>query len=385
MRIVIIGGGAVGASAAYHLAADPGFTGEIVVIERDPTYARASTTLSAASIRTQFSTPVNIALSQYGFCFLRDARKTLGVDVGLRERGYLMLASEAGAPVLRANHATQRAAGAAVDLLDLEALGVFGWLSTEGLALGALGRRGEGWFDAASLLSGLRGAAIRLGARFIAAEACGFGMAGGRIAEVRTADGGRFACDHVLCAAGAWSGAVAAWAGLSVPIRPGKRTVFHVLCREGAEVSAQSPLIVDTSGVWVRPEGAGFICGVSPDPEHDPEATDFDPDWSQFEDIVWPALAGRIPVFEALKVSSAWAGWYEMCDWDHNGLVGPLPGVGNLLIAAGFSGHGLQHSPGVGRAVAEWLIHGDWRSLDLSPLAASRVGEGRRLIELEVI
>jgi glycine/D-amino acid oxidase-like deaminating enzyme len=385
MRVVIIGGGAVGASAAYHLAADPGFPGEIVVIERDPTYARASTTLSAASIRTQFSTPVNIALSQYGFRFLRAAEATLGVDVGLRERGYLMLASEAGAPVLRANHATQRAAGAAVDLLDPEALGAFGWLSTEGVALGALGRRGEGWFDAASLLAGLRGAAIRLGARFIAAEACGFTMAGARVAEVRTADGGRFPCDHVLCAAGAWSGAVAAWAGLPVPIRPGKRTVFHVLCREGAAVSAQSPLIVDPSGVWVRPEGAGFICGVSPDPENDPEATDFAPDWSQFEEIIWPALAARIPVFEALKVSNAWAGWYEMCDWDHNGLVGPLPGAENLLIAAGFSGHGLQHSPGVGRAIAEWLIHREWRSLDMSPLAASRVSEGRRLVELEVI
>src|SRR5690242_13197759 len=116
--VVIIGGGAMGSSVAYHLKADPQFAGSVMVIERDPTYARASSALSASSIRQQFSTPLNIHLSRFGIGFLRAARDTLGVDLGLKEPGYLFLASPAGEAVLRANHAIQKAEGCAVELLD---------------------------------------------------------------------------------------------------------------------------------------------------------------------------------------------------------------------------------------------------------------------------
>jgi glycine/D-amino acid oxidase-like deaminating enzyme len=383
-EVVIIGGGAMGAALAWTLVSDAACSGRVTVLERDPSYATASTTLSAASIRTQFSTPENIRLSRYGWRLLSRAEEALGVDVALRERGYLVLSTDADA--LCANHAVQTAEGASVVLLPPEALAErFPWLSTEGVALGALGVREEGWFDAASLLHGFRTAATRLGARFETAEAAGFLRDGARITAVLAADGRAFPCAIAANCAGPWAARVAALADVALPVRPGKRTVFYMLCREGGRVAAESPLLVDVSGVWMRPEGAGFIAGVSPDPTQDPEAVDFDPDWPLFEEIVWPALAARLPAFAALRAERAWAGWYEMNDWDANALLGAASGAPNLLHAAGFSGHGLQQAAGAARVLADLVIYGRSRTIDAEALSLARLAEGRRVIERAVI
>ncbi|TVQ58193.1 MAG: FAD-binding oxidoreductase [Rhodobacteraceae bacterium] len=382
--VVIVGGGAMGAALAWTLVSDPGFDGAVTVLERDPTYATASTTLSAAGIRTQFSAPENIRLSRYGWRFLERAGDLLGVDVGLRERGYLTLASDPA--TLRANHAVQIAEGASVALLTPEALAArFPWLSVEGVALGALGLKEEGWFDAATLLQGWRASAIRRGARFETAEATGFHRDGDRVVAVETTDGRVFPCAVAANCAGPWAGRVAAWAGVTLPVRPGKRTVFHFLCREAAEAAAESPLVVDVSGVWMRPEGAGFIAGVSPAPEADPEAADFDPEWALFEERIWPALATRAPCFEAVRVVRAWAGWYEMNDWDANALLGPAPGAPNLLHAAGFSGHGVQQAAGAARVLADRIVHGRSLTISAEALSADRFAKGRRVRERAVI
>jgi glycine/D-amino acid oxidase-like deaminating enzyme len=388
MRVVVIGGGAVGASVALALATDPAFRGSVVVLERDPSYARASTTLSAASIRTQFSTPENIRLSRFGWRFLVGAPARLGVDVGLRERGYLMLASDSGAATLRENHRVQRAEGADVAVLAPgEIVARFPWMSAAGVATGALGLSGEGWFDSAALLGGLRAAAIRAGAVFLADEAVGFVLDGDRVRAVRARSAGSIAADLAVNAAGAWGGDVAALAGVALPVRGAKRTVFFFRCRDprAAAIAATSPLIVDPSGVWVRPEGAGFIAGVPPPADRDPPASDFEPDHDLFEAALWPVLAARVPAFEAVRVERAWAGWYEMSDWDANGFVGAEPAAPGLVHACGFSGHGVQHAPGVGRAVAELIVHGRFRTIDLTPLDPARVTAGRRVIERAVI
>src|SRR3954469_17418923 len=154
--VVIIGGAAIGSASAYFLTHDLDFTGSVAVIERDPAYAHAATTLSAASIRQQFSTPENIRMSQFGVAFFRDLKVRFGVDadIAFRERGYLLLASESGAETLAANHAVQRTEGADIALMDRAALADhFRWLKTSDLTLGAFGRSGEGWFDAHSLLT----------------------------------------------------------------------------------------------------------------------------------------------------------------------------------------------------------------------------------------
>lgn len=383
--VVVVGGAAVGSAVAYFLTHDLAFSGTVAVIERDPSYAHAATTLSAASIRQQFSTPENIRMSRFGVEFFRSLKSRFGsdADIGFRERGYLLLASETGEETLAANHAVQRAEGADIVLLDRAALADhFRWLKTSDLALGAFGRSGEGWFDAHSLLTLLRNAARTKGVRYIHGEVMGIERAGARAAGVMLADGTRIGCGMLVNAAGPQSGDVAALAGIALPVEPRKRCVFVVACRAALP---GMPLMVDPTGVWVRPEGAVYICGVSPPDDVDPRAYDFEVDYSLFDDVVWPMLAHRVPAMEELKLQRAWAGHYDYNRLDQNAVIGPHPEVSNLLFANGFSGHGLQQSPAAGRAIAELIVHGRFVSLDLSRFGYERVAQGRAVRELNVI
>ncbi|TAD88277.1 MAG: FAD-binding oxidoreductase [Alphaproteobacteria bacterium] len=385
--MVIIGGGAIGSAAAAYLATDPGFVGTITVVERDPTYARASSALSASSIRQQFSTPENIALSQAGLAVLRDP-SWLAVDgevpsFGLVEGGYLFLATEAGLPVLEANHRVQRQAGAPVALLTPSALTErFAWMMSDGVAAASLGLSGEGWFDGYALMQAFRRKARSLGVRYCADEAVGFERAGPRITAVRLASGEVLAADQVVNAAGPWAAAVAAMAGIDVPVRARARSVFVLHIKEALP---GCPLVIDTSGVWFRPEGHQFLCGWSPPETDDPDDAPLEVRHDQFEEVIWPALATRVRAFEAVKVTNSWAGYYEMNTHDHNALLGRHPACDNLWFANGFSGHGIQQAPAVGRDLAERLIHGHSRSLDLSVFDIARVIDGRRVVERNVI
>ena len=382
--VVIVGGAAIGSATAYFLTHDLGFDGSVAVVERDPTYAHAATTLSAASIRQQFSTPENIRMSAFGVTFFRDLKTRFGADadIGFRERGYLLLASETGEDTLLANHEAQKAEGADIVLMDREALADnFRWLKTSDLRLGAFGRSGEGWFDAHSLLTLLRGAA-RKGATYIHGEVTGIMRDGARVSGVTLADGRQIRCGTLVNAAGPQAGDVAALAGVKLPVEPRKRCVFVVACRAALP---GMPLMVDPTGVWVRPEGEVYICGVSPPEDADARATDFDVDYSLFEEVVWPMLAHRVPAMEELKLQRAWAGHYDYNTLDQNAVIGAHPKIPNLIFANGFSGHGLQQSPAAGRAVAELIVHGKFTSLDLTLFGYSRVAEGRAVKELNVI
>ena len=387
--VVIVGGGAIGSAVAYFLVADPAFDGRVVVIERDPTYARASSALSASSIRQQFSTPINIALSRFGLEFLRQAGSVLAIDgepapqLGLVEPGYLFLASPAGVSTLEDGHRIQRAHGADVALLTPGGLRArFPWLATDGIAAGSLGLTGEGWFDGYALLQALKRKARALGAAYMTGEAVALERTGDRIAAVRLADGSRIACATVVNAAGPWAARVAALAGIELPVRARRRCVFVFACRAALP---GCPLVIDPSGVWFRPEGAHFIGGVAPAPDRDPDDAPLEPDWPLFDDVVWPALAARVPAFEAIKLQRAWAGYYEHNTLDQNGIVGRHPDIANLLFANGFSGHGIQQSPGVGRAVAELIVDQRYRTLDLTPLGFERIRAGAPLRERAIV
>ena len=199
---------------------------------------------------------------------------------------------------------------------------------------------------------------------------------------VRDASGRAHAADAVLVAAGAWSATLAAKLGLALPVHAEKRDVFVL---DSPARLPGCPLLIDPSGVWLRPEGRAS----SPVHRHVASVADEAPldaiDHEQFEAVIWPTLAARIPAFEALRVRSAWAGYYEMNRFDHNGVVGAVPGWINAFIACGFSGHGMQHAPGVGRAMAERICTGHFGSLDLTPLAAERLQRGEPLIEHNII
>jgi len=382
--VVIVGGAAVGSAVAYFLKHDLGFAGTVAVIERDPTYAHAATSLSAASIRQQFSTPENIRMSRFGIAFFDGLKLRFGreASVGFRAGGYLLLAGAAGRAVLAANHAVQQAEHADIELMDPAQLQArFPWLNTSDLAAGGFGRSGEGWFDAHALLELLRRGARERGAVYLHGEVTGIERRRDRIDAAMIGDGRRIACGTLVNAAGPQAGDVAALAGLRLPVEPRKRCIFVVACR--AELSGM-PLVIDTTGVWARPEGNGFIAGVSPPDDADPRAEDFDVDYALFESTVWPALAHRVPAMEALKLVRGWAGHYDFNTLDQNAVIGPHPQVKNFIFANGFSGHGLQQAPAAGRAVAELIVHGRFVSLDLARFGYARIAAGRPLREANV-
>ncbi|QFZ85484.1 FAD-dependent oxidoreductase [Variovorax paradoxus] len=389
-RVAIIGGGAIGSAIAYFLGADPaGEAFDITVVERDFSYRQASSALSASSIRQQFSTAINIEMSLYGIDFFRTLGDTLRVsdgdapDIGLVEPGYLYLASAAGVDVLRENHAMQKAHAVDVALMTPDELKArFPWLSTEGIALASLGLSGEGWYDGYSLLQAFRKKAASQGARYVQAHAMGLCRKGRSVTGVQLDHGETIDADIVVNAAGAWAAKVAEWAGIDLPVRGRRRSVFSFSC---PETLPGCPLVIDTSGIWLRPEGRQFICGYAPPEDQDPDDAPLEVDHEAFDSFIWPALAERIPAFEAVRMTGAWAGYYEMNLFDHNAILGLHPDCDNLYFANGFSGHGLQQCPAAGRGIAELIRFGGYRSLDLSPLSFARILENRPLREKNII
>jgi FAD-dependent oxidoreductase domain-containing protein 1 len=377
--VAVVGGGAMGGSIAVHLLEDPDFDGHVALIERDPTFRRASSALSAASIRRQFSTPENIRMSAFSFGWLRDR-----LDVGLHEAGYLYLATRDGAPALEQNHAVQVAEGADVVLLSPDELTRrFPWLADDGVALASLGCSGEGWFDGYALVQGLRSRARELGAEIVTDEVVGMDVEGDRVVSLTLADGSSRACGTVVDAAGPWAAEVAAMAGVELPVEARRRSVFVFDVERDAP--RDCPLVIDTSGAWFRPEGGSFIAGIAPDPADDLPGLPLVPEHALFEARLWPALAHRVPAFDAIRVTNAWAGYYEVDTFDHNAIIGRHPEIPNLLFANGFSGHGIQQAPAVGRAIAELIIHERFVTLDLSVFGFERIAAGRRVIERNVI
>jgi FAD-dependent oxidoreductase domain-containing protein 1 len=384
--VVIIGGAIVGSSVAYYLR-EAGFTGSIALVERDPQFEHAATTLSCASIRQQFSIPENIRLSQFTLGLFRRLKEEFGAeaDIGFRENGYLILSTDEGLPVLRANNQAQHAEGADIVVEDAAALGQrFAWLSTEGIAAGAYGRTGEGWFDAHAYLQLFRKALRGRNVDFVSASVTGIERQGNRVAAVLLDNGERLEAGTVVNAAGPNAGTVSAMAGIALPVEPRKRSVFVFEARDRFE---DMPLLVDPGGVYVRPEGSVYIAGGAEveDSEDPADPADFDPDWPLFEEIIWPVLATRIPAFEAIKPTRAWAGHYDYNTLDQNAVIGPHPEVGNFLFANGFSGHGLQQAPAVGRAIAELVMHGRYTTIDCSVFGYERIAAGKPYRELNVI
>jgi glycine/D-amino acid oxidase-like deaminating enzyme len=386
--VVIIGGGVMGSSVAYFLKNDPDFSGDVVIVERDPTYRYATSSLSASSIRQQFSTPLNIELSLFGIDFLRHVATHLACDgdaptIGLREPGYLILATAEKLDLLKRNVELQCQHGADIACLDPEAMRTrFPWIAVDGAAGGGFGVSGEGWFDGPALMQAFRRKALSLGARQIHGDVVAIEHDGRRAHAVRLADGRRIVCGTLVNAAGPQAGAVARLAEIDLPVRPRKRSVF--VFRTHA-VLPRFPLLIDTNGVWCRPEGDSFVCGVSPPEDRDPDAVDFEIEHDQFDDPVWPTIAHRVPALETLKLVGGWAGHYEYNTFDQNAVIGRHPTMSNFIFINGFSGHGIQQSPAAGRAVAECIVHGAYRSIDVRAFAFDRILANTPIRELNVI
>lgn len=394
--VIIIGAAAVGSSVAYFLMANPDFDGSVLIIERDTTFSQASTSLSASSIRNQFSNPLNVKISQFGTKFIRNFSETLAVegakpDLNFHESGYLFLAStDAQAQILRENHAVQKTLAVDVDLLQPDQLKeVFPHLNVDDLQLASYGRSGEGWFSNTGLMNGFRNKARSLGAQYLVDEVVAITRDKDRVTGVVLKSGKQIACETLVNATGPRAAQTAQMAGLTIPVEPRKRTLFVFDCADSPEGSAtvndgRLPLMIDASSSFCRPEGRYFLGGTVP--AHDPvvDYDDFEPRHEEFE-IMWMDLAGRSKSFEAIKLINFWAGQYAFNTLDHNVIAGPHDRVSNFIFANGFSGHGLQQSPAIGRGLSEWIIYGVFRSLDLSEIGYGRISRNKPFFESSII
>ena len=383
--VLVIGGGIVGASVAYHLARD-GRTGEVVVVAADPTYARASTSFANGGIRQLFSLPENILMGQHGLAFYAHFAETMAsggaADISFYRGGYLMVSDAGGHAAMEANHATQVSLGVRAELLDRAALKArFPSLRTDDVAL-AVHSPDDAWIDPAATLQGFKRKARALGAQFVNDRVAAWQGDGRKATTATLASGGEIAAEAFVLAAGAWSGEIAAMIGLRLPIEPLSRETYFF--RAAATDIEPLPFVKTERHLGFRPEGSGYV-GGAPDWSR-PGGWNFELSPGHFEDNVWPLLAHRLPAFETLKLERAWAGHYERNTLDETAVVGAWTGgLGNVYIAAGFSGHGIMHAPAAGRAVAELVLDSRFETLDLARFGYGRIVDNKPYRETGIL
>jgi glycine/D-amino acid oxidase-like deaminating enzyme len=391
--VVIVGGAMLGSATAWFLTRTPGFDGRVLVIERDPTYAACSTAHTNSCIRQQFSSALNVQISQFAAEMISNFRSYMGgdprvPDLSIQNFGYMYLAdTEAFADVLCANQKIQRAAGAETRLLTADEIRrEYPFYALDDIVLGSINRKDEGYWDGGTVFDWFRRGARERGVEYIDNEVVAMtcNAAGTAVQSVTLKTGEVISCGHVVNASGPRAALTARMAGIEIPVEPRKR--FTWIFSAERPLDRDLPLTIDPSGVHVRQDGpATYMAGGHAD--HDPavDPDDFSMDHGLWENHVWPAIANRIPQFEAIRVITEWVGHYAYNTLDQNAIVGPHPRLGNFLFVNGFSGHGLQQAPAMGRGIAEWVSYGGYRSLDLSPLHFDRIERGLRYEELAVI
>lgn len=393
-EVVIIGGAIMGSAAAWFLTDTPDFDGSVLVVERDPSYQRSSTAHTNSCMRQQFSTELNIRISQFAAAFVKTLRARMGGDprvpeLAIQNYGYLYLAdTQAFADVLRENQKIQLAAGAETRLLTPhEIAAAYPFYALDDIVLGSINTRDEGYWDGGTVFEWFRRSAQGRGVDYVAGDVVAItrNAAGTRVESVTLASGEVIACGHVVNATGPRAARTARMAGIdTLPVEPRKRYTW--IFSAETPLDRDLPLTIDPSGVHVRQDGpTTYLAGGrgDPDPAVDPE--DFTMDHEVWESHIWPVIATRIPQFEAIRVITEWAGHYAYNALDQNAVLGPHPEISNFIFMNGFSGHGLQQSPAMGRAVAEWVAHGEYRALDMTPFGYARIAEGRSLVETAVI
>ena len=384
-NIVIIGGGIIGSSIAYHLARAGG-AGEVVVIERDPTYERAATPRSNGGIRRLFSLPENIQAASYGLGFYRDFATTMAVDgepaeIGFRRQGYLFISDAGGAAQMEANFKLQEQLGVEVELLTPRRLAErFPSIAVDGVDLAVLSDH-DAWIDPHAALMGFRRMARHLGVHYKTGEVVALEADNKAVRTARLGDGTKVTADVFVNACGAWCAELAQSVGLHLPVEPMSRESYFLRCESKLE---PLPFVKTETDLAFRPEGAGYVGGV-PNWSQSP-GWNFDVSPQYFDDVVWPALARRIPAMERIRLERSWRGHYARSALDYSPILGRWDGgLENFILANGFSGHGIMHAPATGRGIAEVILHGAWQSLDLSCFGYRRVRENRPYREKGIV
>lgn len=388
--VVCIGGAVIGSAVAYFLTENPDFDGTVAVIERDMTYEFSQTSRAQNSIREQFSQPENIRMCQFGLDFLDNFHENTQVEgqapiLAYRGTGYLFLAGdESHFSMLESQMEIQHAEGAMTRMLTPAQLATeFPYMDVSTVVGARMGSMREGSFDGWSLFQGLRQRAIHNGATFIADSATGIDVANGRATSVRLGSGRTISCGHVVNTAGPRAKEVADMVGLPLPVEPRPRTSFVFACR--TPIEGNMPLTITPEGVHFRREQNHYTTGSKP---HDDARVEYD-DWEirheEFEEQIWPTVAKYVPAFDRISKVTSWGGQYAYNTLDQNVILGASPDLPNFLFANGFSGHGLQQSPAVGRAISELITYGEYRTLDLTRLGYTRIAENEPFLENVVI
>ena len=371
--IVIIGGGIIGSSVAYHLARD-GRAGTIAVIERDMTYSEAATPRGSGGIRQLFSLPENIEMARYGLDFYKKFDQTMSskgdqISISFRRQGYLFVSDAGNEKVMEQNFHNQQKMGVKAQLLDntnLEQL--FPSIYNNDVKL-AVYSPDDAWIDAYSALNGFKSKARELGVTYVSEEISSANIQNKKIKSLKCAEGPTVRGEVFILATGAWSGEIAKYFDVNIPVEPMSRESYFFRCDKEIE---PLPFIKTETDLAFRPEGNGFTGGM--------------PDWSvkggwnwelsptRFEDTVWPSLAHRIPAMETIKLERSWRGHYARNNLDYNAIIGPwAANPHNLLIATGFSGHGIMHAPATGLAISELVLEGRYKTIDLTRFGTERV------------
>ena len=391
--VVIIGGAIMGSSTAWFLKDNPDFKGSILVVERDPSYEKCATNLSNSCIRLQYSEPLNVRISQFGADFIKNIRRYMGndervPDLRIQNFGYLYMAnSEAFAQVLRENQEVQVALGAGTRLLTADDIKrEYPFYNVDDLVLGSINTVDEGYWEGVTVFDWFKKVARERGAEYVAnaVVALNKNANGDRIESVVLATGEVIGCGVVVNASGTRGSITAKMAGIDIPVEPRKRMSYLFAAEK--PLDQVLPLTIDPSGVHFRQDGkTNYIAGGHYGDDLSPDHDDFEIEQNLWEDYIWPQMATRIPQFEAVKVIREWAGHYDYNVLDQNAIIGPHPFVKNFLFLNGFSGHGLQQSPAMGRATAEWITYGEYRALDMAPFSYTRIIENRPFLEKAII
>jgi glycine/D-amino acid oxidase-like deaminating enzyme len=391
--VVIVGGAIIGASVAWFLSDDPDFDGKVLVVERDTSYEFSSTMHTNSCMRQQFSTELNVRISQFAADFVKNLPRYMGnddrvPDLSIQNFGYMYLAdNDDFADVLRESQATQIAAGAATQLMSPEQIkAAYPFYNVDDIVLGSINLVDEGFWDATAVFDWWRRSARERGVEYVQNEVVAMtkNAAGTRVESVTLKSGEVIACAQVLNASGPRAIETAKMVGVTVPVEPRKR--FSWIFSAEKPLDRDLPLTIDPSGIHVRENGGGtYQCGGHSEIDPAVDYDDFQMDHSIWENHVWPVLATRIPQFEAIKVQSEWGEHYAYNTFDHNAILGPHTTVENFFFLNGFSGHGLQQSPAMGRGTAELMVHGHYKTLDMSPFNYERIELNKPIIEKAII
>ncbi len=393
--VIIIGGAIMGSSTAWFLSDNSDFNGSVLVIDRDLTFETCSTAHTNSCIRQQFSSALNVKISQFAADFVKNIRSYMGGDervpnLSIRNFGYLYLANtDAFAEVLRESQMVQKAAGAATEVLTSDEIKArYPFYDVDDIVAGSINTVDEGYFDGLAVFDWWKRQARERGVEYIENEVVAItkSVSGTLVESVTLKSGEVIACGQVVNASGPRAVLTARMAGVDLPVEPRKR--FTWIFKADQPLDQDLPLTIDPTGIHVRENGGGTYEVGGYDHNVPDLACDYDDhqmDFTLWENYVWPIVATRIPQFEAVKVQSEWAGHYAMNTFDHNAIMGPHTEVENFIFLNGFSGHGLQQSPAMGRGTAEWITYGEYRALDMTPFNYARIPENRPIIEKAVI